>query len=117
MMPTEDTVFTIWIEYPSINAEIGYRDKMTIHYFDSPLLTDSYWTYCKYLNYTANSTTIMQMPTLVLGEFYTIDLYAQYLDGINKTDGSELYYLIVRSETGKQLREVTKSVWIKDNHH
>ena len=57
------------------------------------------------------------MPTLVLGEFYTIDLYAQYLDGINKTDGSELYYLIVRSETGKQLREVTKSVWIKDNHH
>ena len=76
MLPTEDTVFTIWIEYPSITAEIGYRDKMTIHYFDSPLLPDAYWTYSKFLNYTAMSTTTLQPPTLVLGQWYTIDLYA-----------------------------------------
>ena len=57
--PTEDTVFTVWLEYPSEHAEIGYRDHVTIHYFDSPNLTDVHWTYAQY---TDNKTNITYMP-------------------------------------------------------
>ena len=35
LFETQDTVFTVWLEYPSGGAEIGYRDHVTLHYFDS----------------------------------------------------------------------------------
>ena len=61
MIPTEDTVFKIWLEYPSITAEIGYRDHVIIHYFDSPELIDVLYTYPQFtinnMIYTPNMTT------------------------------------------------------------
>lgn len=101
MLPTEDTVWRIWLEYPSHMAEIGYRDHMLIHYFDSPLLTDIRWTYPTFYYEKENKTFfpnetqgLEYTPELLLGQIYTIEVHAFYLDGIPKTDGSELYYMI-----------------------
>ena len=49
----------MWLEYPSEHAEIGYRDHVTIHYFDSPNLADVHWTYAQY---TDSKTGITYMP-------------------------------------------------------
>ena len=52
LFETQDTVFTVWLEYPSGGAEIGYRDKVTIHYFDSKHLPDVRYTYTLFQGYT-----------------------------------------------------------------
>lgn len=119
--PTEDTVFTVWLEYPSQHAEIGYRDHVIIHYFDSPDLADVHWTVAQYTDPITGTTympddtdSVESSPVLALGEVYTIRVFANYLDGKPKTNGNEFYYIIVRDILRKQVREVLKSTYIPD---
>ena len=45
----QETVFKVWLEYPSNTAEIGYRDFMLIHYFDDRALPDVRFTYMEFV--------------------------------------------------------------------
>jgi hypothetical protein len=74
---TDDTVFKVWLEYPSSTCEIGIRDYILIHYFDSPTLPD--------------------IRQVTLGQTYSIDIFANYLIGIPVTNGKQTFYGVMFS--------------------
>lgn len=106
---TDDTVFVVKLLYPNNQAEIGDRDHILLHYFDSYDLADIRNTYSVFKERRAPSTRINGQYIIVeLGEFYTIDVYSYYLKTMPKVLGIvETYFMIQLDEQRKQLRDVT----------
>lgn len=116
---SEDTVFVMKLLYPTDRAEIGDRDHVIIHYFDSYDLADTRNTYALFNGLRSTVTRIFgQFLILDYGKVYTLDIYSFYLASMPKIYGeTEIYYLIQYDQQKKQIRDVSQSVHIDANHH
>ena len=94
--------------HPNNRAEIGDRDYIILHYFDSYDLADIRNTYSVFKGLRAPVTRINGQYIIVeLGEFYTIDIYGYYLSTMPKVYGiTETYFMIQRDQLLNQLRDV-----------
>jgi hypothetical protein len=73
--------------YPSGKAEIGERDHVIIHYFDSYDLPDTRNTFSMFQGYRAPVSRINgQSLTVDIGKYYSIDIYGYYLASMQKIE-------------------------------
>jgi len=85
---TDDTVFVVKLSLPNNQAEIGDRDHIILHYFDSYDLADIRNTYSVFKELRAPVTRIGgQYIIIELGETYYIDIYSYYLSTMPKVLG------------------------------
>ena len=82
--------------YATNRAEIGDRDHVIVHYFDSYNLPDTRNTYSLFYGLRSPVSRINgQSFTAEIGKYYTLDIYSYYLASMPKTNGiTERYYLI-----------------------
>lgn len=88
------------LSQPNNQAEIGDRDHIILHYFDSYDLADIRNTYSVFKGLRAPVTRIGgQFIIVELGEVYYIDIYSYYLSTMPKVYGTaETYFMIQRDE-------------------
>jgi hypothetical protein len=88
----------VWLEYPSSTCEIGIRDYILIHYFDSPTLPDIRHTYTRFNALSPSDTHALSTAIQVtLGQTYSIDIFVNYLIGIPVTNGQQTFYGVMFS--------------------